>query len=84
MSKRLSTPRGTKAAVAFLQKFPDNLMIVDESTTIKNRKATRTKNIVRLSRLCEIQAHPDRLTDHQKPDGPVQSVRFPVPECVGF
>ena len=45
----LSTPRGTKAAVAFLQKFPDNIMIVDESTTIKNRKATRTKNIVKLS-----------------------------------
>ena len=45
----LSTSRGTKAAVAFLQKFPDNIMVVDESTTIKNRKATRTKNIIKLS-----------------------------------
>jgi SNF2 family DNA or RNA helicase len=45
----LSTPRGTKAALMFLQKYPDNIMIIDESTTIKNRKATRTKNILALA-----------------------------------
>ena len=33
----LSTPRGTKAAVAFLQKFPDNIMIVDESDHKKSQ-----------------------------------------------
>ena len=33
-----STPRGTKAAIAFLSKNPENIMIVDESTTIKNTK----------------------------------------------
>ena len=44
----LSTPRGTKAAYMFLFKNPGNIMIVDESTTIKNRKATRTKNIMML------------------------------------
>tara|TARA_R110000868_G_scaffold5230_2_gene32040 strand:- start:5791 stop:7107 length:1317 start_codon:yes stop_codon:yes gene_type:complete len=46
-----STPRGTDAAEAFLYQNPDNLVIVDESTTIKNRKASRTKNITRLRRL---------------------------------
>ena len=45
----LSTPRGTKAAFAFLKNNPDNIMVVDESTTIKNRKATRTKNVMMLS-----------------------------------
>jgi SNF2 family DNA or RNA helicase len=45
----LSTPRGTKAALTFLQKYPDNIVIIDESTTIKNRKATRTKNIMTMS-----------------------------------
>jgi len=45
----LSTPRGTKAALMFLQKYPDNIMVIDESTTIKNRKATRTKNILALA-----------------------------------
>jgi len=46
----LSTPRGTKAAYAFLKRNPDNIMVVDESTTIKNRKATRTKNVMMLAK----------------------------------
>jgi SNF2 family DNA or RNA helicase len=46
----LSTPRGTKAAYMFLTKNPANIMVVDESTTIKNRKATRTKNIMMLAK----------------------------------
>jgi len=46
----LSTPRGTKAAYAFLCRNPNNMMIVDESTTIKNRKATRTKNVMMLAK----------------------------------
>ena len=45
----LSTPRGTKAAYFFLNKNPKNILIVDESTTIKNRKATRTKNVMMLA-----------------------------------
>lgn len=48
-----STPRGTEAAEAFLYQNPDNMVIVDESTTIKNRKARRTKNIVRLRDLAK-------------------------------
>ena len=46
-----STPRGTDAAEAFLYQNPENMVIVDESTTIKNRKASRTKNITHLQRL---------------------------------
>jgi len=45
----LSTPRGTKAAQMFMIKNCANIMVVDESTTIKNRKATRTKNIMKLA-----------------------------------
>jgi len=43
-----STPRGTRVAYEFCDKNPNNLVIVDESTTIKNRKAQRTSNIVEL------------------------------------
>lgn len=43
-----STSRGTGIAKAFLKYNPNNIVIVDESTTIKNRKAARTKNIVSL------------------------------------
>ncbi len=46
----LSTPRGTKAAYMFMVKNCANIMVVDESTTIKNRKATRTKNIMMLAK----------------------------------
>ncbi len=46
-----SSPKGTKAAQTFLSKNPENMVIVDESTTIKNRKAARTKNIVGLEEL---------------------------------
>jgi len=46
-----SSARGTKAAQAFLTSNPDNIVVVDESTTIKNRKAARTKNIVDLEEL---------------------------------
>tara|TARA_R110000772_G_scaffold22094_2_gene60046 strand:- start:10556 stop:12037 length:1482 start_codon:yes stop_codon:yes gene_type:complete len=45
-----SSPRGTEAATAFLYQNPANMVIVDESTTIKNRKAARTKNIMALQK----------------------------------
>jgi len=41
-----SSGRGAQAAYVFLERNPDNIMVVDESTTIKNRKALHTKNIV--------------------------------------
>ena len=49
----LSTSKGMTFASNFLRKNPKNLMIVDESTTIKNRKAQRTKNIVKAGRLAK-------------------------------
>ena len=45
-----STARGTKAGALFLQNNPNNIVIIDESTTIKNRKATRTKNVMMLAK----------------------------------
>jgi SNF2 family DNA or RNA helicase len=45
----LSTDRGVKGAITFLAKHPNNLIIVDESTTIKNHKAIRTKNVLKLA-----------------------------------
>ena len=45
-----SSERGKKAAYYFLRKNEDNIMIIDESTTIKNRKANRTKNIIDVSK----------------------------------
>lgn len=41
----LSTTRGAGTAGRFLVQNPENIVVVDESTTIKNRKAARTKNL---------------------------------------
>lgn len=46
----MSTAKGTKVAELFLRRNPDNIMIVDESTTIKNRTAARTKAVIRVGR----------------------------------
>jgi SNF2 family DNA or RNA helicase len=46
----LSTPKGADTALAFVKHNPEILVAVDESTTIKNRQAKRTKNIVKVGR----------------------------------
>ena len=48
-TEALSTPRGTQAAHVFLEANDENIVIVDESTTIKNRTANRTKNILEMT-----------------------------------
>ena len=45
----LSTSRGIKGATEFLYNHKENLTIIDESTTIKNHKAIRTRNVLKLS-----------------------------------
>jgi len=44
----LSTEKGVKFAGEFLNKNRKNMMIVDESTTIKNKDALRTRNVIML------------------------------------
>ena len=46
----LSTQKGQSTALRFLELNPNNMMVVDESTTIKNRKSQRTKAIVACGR----------------------------------
>jgi SNF2 family DNA or RNA helicase len=43
-----SSSRGLNIAEAFLIHNPNNMTIIDESTTIKNRNAARTKNLISL------------------------------------
>ena len=50
-TEALSTPRGANASQTFLEHNPKNIVIVDESTSIKNRSANRTKNILELKGL---------------------------------
>jgi SNF2 family DNA or RNA helicase len=50
-TEAFSTPRASMIAYDFLKSNPNNLVIVDESTTIKNRKAARTKNIISMNKI---------------------------------
>ena len=50
----LSTKKGLKACEEFLRDNRNNITIVDESTTIKNPKALRTKNILKLRSLSKM------------------------------
>ena len=50
MLKHLSTSKGTDFAESFLRTH-NTIMAIDESTTIKNSSAKRTKNILKLARL---------------------------------
>ena len=45
----LSTEKGAASAKRFLERNPDNMTLIDESTTIKNRKAQRTKTVLELT-----------------------------------
>lgn len=49
----LSTAKGTNTAHWFTKRFPNSMIIVDESTTIKNRKASRTKNVIYVGQNCK-------------------------------
>jgi SNF2 family DNA or RNA helicase len=49
MLKPLSTSRGFKGAMEFLKQHKA-MTIIDESTTIKNHKAIRTRNVLKLSK----------------------------------
>lgn len=50
-TEAFSTARATRMVYDFCKKHLNNLVIVDESTTIKNRKALRSKNIIELHKL---------------------------------
>lgn len=49
----LSTGKGADTACDFLRLNKNSIMVVDESTTIKNRQAQRTKNVVKCGRLAK-------------------------------
>ena len=50
----LSTKKGLKACEEFLRDNRNNITVVDASTTIKNPKALRTKNILKLRSLSKM------------------------------
>jgi SNF2 family DNA or RNA helicase len=80
----LSTKRGFQACVDYLSKNKLNFVTLDESTTIKNRSAKRTKNILGLRSLSRIRRILTGSPITKSPLDLYTQCQFLSPELLGF
>jgi SNF2 family DNA or RNA helicase len=80
----LSTKRGYEACVDYLTKNKLNFVALDESTTIKNRQAKRTKNILGLRQLSHIRRILTGSPITKSPLDLFTQCQFLSPELLGF
>ena len=80
----LSTKRGFQACVYYLSKNKLNFVTLDESTTIKNRSAKRTKNILGLRSLSRIRRILTGSPITKSPLDLYTQCQFLSPELLGF
>ena len=80
----LSTKRGYQACVEYLLKNKLNFVALDESTTIKNRSAKRTKNILSLSKVSHIKRILTGSPITKSPLDLFTQCAFLSPELLGF
>ena len=80
----LSTKRGFEACVDFLKKNKLNFVALDESTTIKNKSAKRTKNILGLRKLSHIRRILTGSPITKSPLDLFTQCQFLSPELLGF
>jgi SNF2 family DNA or RNA helicase len=79
-----STPRGFEAARAVLFQNPENMVVVDESTTIKNRKAQRTANITKLRDMAKYRRILTGSPITKSPMDLFSQCEFLNEKCLGF
>ena len=80
----LSTKRGFEACAEYLKKNKLNFVALDESTTIKNRSAKRTKNILGLGKLSHIKRILTGSPITKSPLDLFTQCAFLSPELLGF
>ena len=80
----LSTKRGFQACVEYLSKNKLNFVALDESTTIKNRSAKRTKNILGLRPISHIRRILTGSPITKSPLDLYTQCQFLSPELLGF
>jgi len=80
----LSTKRGFNGCVDYLSKNKLNFVALDESTTIKNRSAKRTKNILGLRSLSRIRRILTGSPITKSPLDLYTQCQFLSPELLGF
>ena len=80
----LSTKRGFEACKEYLIKNTLNFVALDESTTIKNRSAKRTKNILGLQKLSRVRRILTGSPITKSPLDLYTQCQFLSPELLGF
>ena len=80
----LSTVKAFRFAVKFLEHNPHNMVVVDESTNIKNRDAKRTRNIVQLRTLAKYRRLLTGSPVTKSPMDLFSQCEFLEPSCLGF
>ena len=80
----LSTKRGFNGCVDYLTKNKKNFVVLDESTTIKNKSAKRTKNILGLRKLSHIRRILTGSPITKSPLDLFTQCQFLSPELLGF
>jgi SNF2 family DNA or RNA helicase len=80
----LSTKRGFEACVDYLTRNKLNFVVLDESTTIKNKSAKRTKNILGLRKLTHIRRILTGSPITKSPLDLFTQCQFLSPELLGF
>jgi len=79
-----SSGKGSETALDFLKLNPKSIMIVDESTTVKNRQAQRTKNIIKCGRLCRYRRILTGSPITKSPMDLFSQCDFLEEKCLGF
>jgi SNF2 family DNA or RNA helicase len=80
----LSSGKGADTAMDFVKLNPNIITIVDESTTIKNRQAQRTKNVVKLGRLSKYTRILTGSPITKSPMDLFSQCEFLAEKCLGF
>jgi len=80
----LSTKRGFEGCIDFLRKHKLNFVTIDESTTIKNRQAKRTRNILALTKLSYVRRILTGSPITKSPLDLYTQCQFLSPELLGF
>jgi SNF2 family DNA or RNA helicase len=79
-----STQKGIQTSAKFLRLNPNNMVVVDESTTIKTRTAQRTKNLLELSKLAKYRRILTGSPITKSPMDLFTQCAFLSPEALGF
>ena len=80
----MSTKKGASTVLKYLKNNPKNLLVVDESTAIKNHKALRTKNIIKAAQFAKYRRILTGSPITKSPMDLYSQCTFLSPKALGF